>query len=487
MEAVRCPGCEQRDAELARLRQQLAKQVVEQSAVREQLAEQAAELAALRTRLDAVTKRLPKRPPEPPKPPVAADSTTAEVTTPKRKPGGQPGHPPHLKQLLPPERVQQVVSLVPATCRHCQHELPSQAQADDPAPTRYQVADLPPRLVEITEYQAHARKCGHCGGITRAELPVEVRRSTVGARLAAFFAYLVGRQHVSKRGVEELSEEVLGAPISLGTVANLEQEMSAAMAPAYAEAQKAVRKAPVKHLDETGWKQAGAKRWLWVAATSQVAVFLIHQLRNVTVLYRLLGEKIIGVLVSDRLHAYEHVPVNQRQLCWAHLKRNFEKLVEWGGKAQELGEALLKIEKKVFKLWHLFRGGGWTQEELARRMLPCQFDMEQELARGRRSRNRRVKGFCTRLGALQSALWTFATHPGVEPTNNHAERLQRPAVIWRKCCYGCSSTAGCDFVARLLTVVHTLRLKKRPVLQFLADTLQAHRAHQTPPPLLATA
>ena len=120
-------------------------------------------------------------------------------------------------------------------------------------------------------------------------------------------------------------------------------------------------------------------------------------------------------------------------------------------------------------------------------MLPCQFDMQRELARGRRSRNRRVKGFCTRLGAVQAALWTFVKIPGVEPTNNHAERLQRPAVIWRKCCYGCSSAAGCDFVARLLTVVHTLRLQQRPVLDFLAKALQAHRAHQTPPPLLATA
>ena len=474
MEGVRCTGCEQRDAELTRLR--------------EQLAEQAAELAGLRTRLDALTKQLPKRPPEPPpKPTVAADSTVTEAVTPKRKPGGQPGHPPHLKQLLPPERVQHFVRLAPPTCRHCQHPLPDKAQTGDPEPTRYQVADLPPRLVEITEYQVHARKCGHCGGITKAELPVAVRCSTVGTRLAAFFTYLVGQLHVSKRGVEELSDEVLGAPIALGTVANLEQEMSAALASAHAEALTAVRAAPVKHVDETGWKQAGVKRWLWVAATSQVAVFFIHQLRNVSVLRLLLGVKMIGILISDRLHAYERVPLKQRQLCWAHLKRNFEKLVAVGGKAQELGKALLKIEKKVFKLWHLFRGGGCTQQELAVRILPCRFDMEKVLARGRRSRNQRVKSFCMRLGAVQPALWTFAKVPGVEPTNNHAERLQRPAVVWRKNCYGCHSAEGCTFVGRLLTVVHTLRLQKRPVLDFLAKALQAHRAHQTPPLLLATA
>src|SRR5712692_6256177 len=202
MEAIPCPGCERRNAELVRLR--------------EQLADQTAELAALRTRLDAVIKRLPKRSPAPPsKPPPTADATSPAEAPPKRKPGGQPGHPPHLKQLLPPDRVQRVQPLVPKTCRRCHQALPPQAQANDPEPTRHQVADLPLQLVEVTEYQIHARTCRHCGEITRAALPAEMGRATIGPRLAALFTYLVGRQHVSKRGVEELTEEVLGLPVSL--------------------------------------------------------------------------------------------------------------------------------------------------------------------------------------------------------------------------------------------------------------------------------
>jgi transposase len=487
MEAVHCTGCQRRDAELARLREQLATQGVELARLREQGQEQAAELKALQVRLDNVLKQMPKRPPEPPsKPTAVADTTATEATPVKRKPGGQPGHRPHLKQLFPAERVHKIVPLVPTTCRHCRHKLPVQGGPDDPLPRRHQVAELPPQLVEITEYQVHARTCRCCGKITRAELPVEARCS-VGSRLAAFYAYLVGWLHVSKRGVEELSDEVLGLPIALGTVSNLEQEMSAALEPAYEEALAAVQQAPVKHLDETGWKQAGAKRWLWVAATCQVALFLIHRLRNAHVLPILLGKTIIGVVNSDRLHAYEHIPLKQRQLCWAHLKRNFQKLVDRGGKAKQVGAALLKIEKDVFDSWHLYRGGGCTREELVLRMVPCQTAMADELTRGRRSRNRRVAGFCTRLGGLQTALWTFVKIPGVEPTNNHAERMQRPAVIWRKCCYGCHSADGCKFVSRLLTAIQTLRLQKQPVLQFLTDTLQAHRTGQTPPPLLAAA
>ena len=97
-------------------------------------------------------------------------------------------------------------------------------------------------------------------------------------------SYLASSPHVSKRGIEEIVEAVFGVPVSLGTVANLEQEMSAALAPAHQEALAAVQEAPVKHIDETGWKKAGHKRWLWVVATSSVVVFLIHRLRNAAVL-----------------------------------------------------------------------------------------------------------------------------------------------------------------------------------------------------------
>jgi len=191
--------------------------------------------------------------------------------------------------------------------------------------------------------------------------------------------------------------------------------------------------------------------------------------------------------VSDRLNVYNHVPLKQRQICWAHVKRNLEELLAGGKQAQAVAQRLLQIQSRVFELWHLFRGGGCTRQQLALRMIPCQFDLEAELKRGRRSRQRRVARFCAHLGRLQSALWTFVRFEGVEPTNNHAERMQRSAVIWRKCCYGCHSAAGCEFVARLLTVVQTLRLQQRPLLPFLADCLRAHRASQTPPPLLAAA
>ncbi len=130
--------------------------------------------------------------------------------------------------------------------------------------------------------------------------------------------YLSGCPHVSKRGMEEIVETLVGIPMALGTVVNLEQEMSAALAPAHVEAQEAVRDAPVQHVDETGWKQAGRRCWLWAAATALVACFVIHPSRGAIGLAALLGRTIKGIVCSDRWSVYGRLLVRRRQLCRAH-------------------------------------------------------------------------------------------------------------------------------------------------------------------------
>jgi transposase len=214
------------------------------------------------------------KPPSPSRPDGALPKGPAKKPTGK-EPGGQPGHPPHLKILLPSERVKHAILYVPKACDHCRSPLPQEAGPDDPPPVRHQVAELPELAAEITEYQGQARTCPCCGKVTRTTIPEAIRAHSVGPRLSAALTYFAGCHGVSKRGIEEISEALFQAPIALGTVANLEQEMSAALASAHHEAIEAVRQAPVKYVDETGWKQAGRKRWLWAATTTTVAVFLI--------------------------------------------------------------------------------------------------------------------------------------------------------------------------------------------------------------------
>ena len=159
---------------------------------------------------------------------------------------------------------------------------------------------------------------------------------------------------MSKRDVEETVECLFGVPIALGTISNLEREATAALEPSYREARHHLAEAEVKHLDETGWKEAGKKRWLWVAALSKVVLFPIDPKRNLNALKLLLGQ-LAGILVSDRRCVFDNGDEGCRQLCWTHAKRNWDSQIERGGRAKKLGERWQATLKEVFELWHVFR------------------------------------------------------------------------------------------------------------------------------------
>jgi transposase len=401
-----------------------------------------------------------------------------------RKPGGQTGHPGHHRHRLPPERVDVVVPYVPTICTCCQAPLPAEPAPGDPEPTWHQVAELPKLAAVITEHQGHARTCPACGHLNRGVIPPEIRAHVTGPRLAATMSYFSGRHHLSRRSVEEVVETVFEIPISLGTVTALEAETSTALADPYQEAQTAVRNAPVKNTDETGWSEKGQKRWLWTAATATVAVFVIHLRRNFAGLKALLGETITGIVCSDRWSVYSKLPLELRQICWAHLKRDFQKLIDRGGPAEAIGRVGLDVVECLFADWWEFRRGELDRAGLQARLDTIARELQDVLEQGRGCADKKAGTFCTNLLALYPALWLFAAIEGVEPTNNHAERILRMGVLWRKNAFGCHSAAGCRFVERMLTIVQTLRLQKRPVLDYLIRAIEAHRFGLPAPQLL---
>ena len=453
-------------------------------ALLKRIAEQEARILALEAQVRDLHDKL--KPTTPPRPITPTSPPPAKTPTGKKR-GAQPGHPPKMKALLPPERVTTVVPYIPTTCRKCQKPLSAEPSPSDAAPTRHQRAELPPVLVEITEYQGHSRTCSCCGTVTTAAIPADIRAVHVGPRLTAMMAFMAGAQGDSQRTIETFVETVIGVPIALGSVANLQQEMSDALAIAYQQARQAVAEADVKHLDETGWKEQGKKRWLWTGAIASAVVFLIHPRRNLTALKDLLGQTMSGILCSDRWCVYDHWPLDRRQVCWAHLKRNWEKLVERGGASKAIGEKCLKIKDRVFELWHSFRGGGMTRKEMDERMATLSDELSSILHEGESHADGRLARFCGRILDVYPALWLFVTEEGVEPTNNHGERVQRRAVLWRRRSFGCQSASGCRFVERILTTVETLRLQKRNVLEFLQASVVAHRAGSAPPRLVPTA
>ncbi|MEY2602599.1 MAG: transposase [Verrucomicrobiota bacterium] len=462
MDGPQCPGCRERDARIAELERRVS---------------------ALEARLktnSSNSSTLPSANPLGAKPPV-----TKKKKKQKRPRGGQTGHPPHLQQLFPAEQVTRTKAFVPDLCSGCQAPLPRQASPSDPEPKRFQVVELPPIVLDVTEYQAHGRSCVRCGVLTQATIPAEIRAHSVGPALTATLSYFSGCHGVSKRGVEEIADTVLGAPIALGTVANLEQEVSAAVQPAHQEALEAVRRADVKFADETSWKLWGRLCWLGAAAIAGVAVFVIHAKRGVKGLAAILGESIEGIVHSDRWHVYLQVPEERRQLCWAHLKRDFQKIVDCGGPSMFVGRRGLRIVRELFAAWHAFQAGSIARPRLQELIAPLERRWSKTLLEGAFGADARVAKFCANLIHLEPALWTFAQTEGVEPTNNYMERLVRLAVLWRRRSFGCNSEVGCRFVERILTVVQTCRLRNRNTVDYLRQAVHAHRAGKPCPSLIA--
>lgn len=402
-----------------------------------------------------------------------------------RKPGGQPGHEGKNRGLLPPEEVQHFEKYIPTDCERCGASLGAEPGPADPAPRRHQVAEAPERLCEVWEHQAHGRTCA-CGHVTWGQIPPAVLASNFGPRLVAISGFLSGSCHLSKRQVEEVMEDVLQVPqgIGLGSVVNMEREVTQALEAPYQAAGELVRQAPAKNLDETGWKVHGDKAWLWVAATTLVCFFAIHASRGRAGFRALLQGVRKGFFISDRWGVYRQRAVRFRQVCWAHLLRDFQKLIDRGGQSAEIGRKAKEIGEWVFTAWKDFKAGGIDRETLQMCLRPLRQDLGQLLTAGLKVADAKTVHFCENLLALEPAIWTFARCEGVEPTNNHAERLLRKGVLWRKGSFGNWSDAGSRFVERILTVVQTCRLQKKPVLSFLVEAVRAHRAGQAAPALV---
>jgi len=354
--------------------------------------------------------------------------------------------------------------------------LPAEPGPGDPELTWHQVAELPALATVTTEHQGHTRTCTCCGHLNHGQIPPEIHAHVIGPRMAAVMSYLSGRHHLGRRAVEEVVETVFEVPTSLGSISTLEAETSAALASSYQEAETAAREAPVKNTDETSWSEKGQKRWLWTAATATVAFFVIHLRRSFEGLQALLGETITSIVCSDRWSVYSKLPLEQRQICWAHLKHDFQKLIDRGGPAEAIGGVGLDVVECLFGEWWAFRRGELDQPGLQARLDPIARELQGVWEQGRSCADSKAATFCANLLALYPALWLFATIEGVEPTNNHAERILRLGVLWWKNAFGCHSAAGCQFVERMLTVVQTLRLQKRPVLDYLHHAIVAHRA-----------
>jgi transposase len=397
-----------------------------------------------------------------------------------RKRGGQPGHQKHSRPLVPPERVTRTIVVKPQECRRCGGAL----EGDDPDPYRHQVAEVPKVVASVEEYQLHTLDCPTCGISTRATLPPGVPSGQFGTRLQAMVAVCSGAYRMSKRGIEEMVEDFFDVPIALGSIANLERATSEAVAVPVEEVARAIREQPVVHADETGWFEGSKRAWLWAAVSTHMALFLVRLSRGAKVAKELLGAAFTGILISDRWSAYGWVDTARRQVCWAHLLRQFRGFQDHGSEGRAIGQALELLTETMFHEWHRVRDGTATRAAFQEFLENLRKHVVARLREGAACGIQAVAGRCREILELEPALWTFAYAEGVEPTNNAGERRIRHGVMWRKTSFGTDSPSGSRFVERILTVVTTLRMQRRNVLDYVAAACEAALHDQVPPSLL---
>lgn len=403
----------------------------------------------------------------------------------KRKPGGQFGHKGTMRSLIPVDKVDKIIPHYPDKCDDCGKKLPQSKKGNVVGdPIRKQVTEIPPIKPTITEHQYNTVECT-CGCQTTATVSPEISKSSFGPRLTAIIAYLTAVLHVSRRGNREFCETLLNVPICLGSIQNLLEDTSKALESPDKELKDALPEEPVINADETSWND----RWLWIFVTTSFIYFHVAKSRASTVLTDIFGSIYNGILCVDRWGAYTKFHKGLIQFCWAHLKRDFLGILK-EAEAIESKDAIIfaktmdELRKRLMAIWHKYKSGKISRSELIKKIRFIKSKMKRCLKDHISSGEKCARIFAKNLLRDFDNLFTFIYHEGVEPTNNTAERGIRPAVQWRKICFGNRSDNGAVLTSRLLTITRTCWLQKRNPLEFLVDAITAKRANQLAPSLL---
>jgi transposase len=442
---------------------------------------QAEQIRVLTARVADIEAKLGKNPNNSSKPPSSThphDKPPLSKPRSGRKQGGQPGHDKHERALILTEQCQDVVPCVPTECRRCGKKL----TGADPEPIRHQVWELPEIKPVVTEYQQHRLTCS-CGCSTCGELPHGVPTGQAGPQLIAFTALLMACFRQSKRRAALFLNKILNQPASAGWMVLLQNRAAEAVKPAYDELAEQLAAQTVMNIDESPTKEGQAKAWVWTFVAATFTFFACRTSRAADVLKDLLGTTFHGVIHCDRARMYWCF--GRLQWCWAHLKRDFQALIDDPcATKKRLGHDLMKPTKELFALWKKVRDGTISRLTFRRKMQPIRQRVDALMLRG--YFNARTHNFCKELVEHGKHLWTFIDVEGVEPTNNAAEQALRHAVIWRKLSFGTQARSGSQFVERMLTVIETCRRQRRNVYSWLVEAVQAQLNQQPAPSLVST-
>jgi transposase len=395
--------------------------------------------------------------------------------------GGQKGHPGHYRELLAESEVDEIIECKTFhCCDFCAGEV---IPKDDFI--RHQVHELPDIQLEVREYRVAIGRCRGCTRKQLACLPDAMSWGITGPRLTSFMSMLVAKYQLSRRALKEFLEEHFHFCISLGTVFNKQKLVNRVLEEPVRALLPFIKQSQATNIDETSHRQEGQNHWLWTVASKNAAYFKVTKSRGKKVLKELM-EDYEHTVISDRYSAYNYFDSSHRQICWAHLKRDFTRLWQKDDKLlSRIGKGLLQCESQLFKLWHQFKKLQITRDELLRQTAPIVRAVGEYLEQGTYTAPElKVAGFCKNLLERFSSLWLFLEREDVEPTNNHAERCLRFLVIWRKKYFGTQSNYGSEYVARTASLIATSKLQKINPFQYLSLAIKAQFSKQKIPTII---
>ncbi|MFQ6036296.1 MAG: IS66 family transposase [Sedimentisphaerales bacterium] len=441
------------------------------------------EIVKLKKRIEELERLLGMNSKNSSKPP-SSDPPGMSIVLPKqrrKKRGAKNGHQPHLRKLFPLKNVTHLIQLKPQVCRCGSTNLEKTGEQ----PLRHQIVDIPPIEPQVTEYMQPIFRCKDCGGIVYEPLPDEVKRKHFGPGILALVAILTGMLNTSKRKALAMINEVFSVPMSLGGLSNCEAQLAEALEHPYNQTIEYIRGQDIAYADETGWRRGNRQRgWLWAVCCTSAAAFMVHAQRGQKAAKKLLGA-FCGTLVSDRWAGYNFF-LGVRQICWAHLKRDFLAISQAKGAIGAIGQELYGLAKKILKLRKRVRDGTLQWQTFQKRMKPLTKRVEELLEQGACGQGKLPRK-CRRIIKHRKHLWTFVHDQRVEPTNNIAERIERQGVLWRKSSFGSQSERGARYVERILTACATCRLQGRSVIEYLREACRCHLDGIPAPSLIKTA
>ena len=380
-----------------------------------------------------------------------------------KKSGGQKGHKGHtLLQTCSPDGI---VHHFPETCVQCGTALaPDMAQAH----IARQVFDLPPpQPLLVTEHRAHDCRCGACGTITRGTFPAGVTAPVqYGARISALVVYFLHWQFVPENRLASLMSDLFGVSLSAATLARMSRICAVRLAGFAATLRDLVASAPVKHMDETGFRIGGKTQWLHIASTALLTFYRTCAKRG-----SLLANT-IGTVVHDHWRPYYTMPDVQHALCNAHHLRELKALVEiekedWARKMAMLlrracHAANLAREKKTPLKPRLIAGFTRRFEAVVAQGLAFHIALP-PLANPRKAKRqgpvprRTGHNLLLRFQARQPDVLRFLSDPAVPFTNNQAERDARMMKLRQKISGGFRSKEGAADFAVIRSFISTAK------------------------------